>query len=259
MNNETTPATDEQRLSARWRQNAIELREEANRIRRTIKEPTDAEARCNIRAEILDKCGDELDVVCISTSPPAEPTASDKKIINISKIMANHNPTRAEITDCEVLPSANENGSEFKVIYFSNQNELTIRNCTISGKGSDSLLPEVHWLIEAATVMLNRVETYAPRIIGTEAIYKLKSALDEFPQQPPQPAAEENFDGYWNQPSQSPECWLIKNGRVFYVYNDGSTSERQSYEYFIQKVRDGEFVRNTWPIPQPQQGEGNKT
>jgi hypothetical protein len=49
-----------QQLADKWRQRAIDMREEAWRIRRTIKQATGAEERCNVRAEILDKCGDEL-------------------------------------------------------------------------------------------------------------------------------------------------------------------------------------------------------
>jgi hypothetical protein len=44
------------RLVDGWKNKAIELREEAGRIRRTVKEPTGAEERCNVRAEIYGKC-----------------------------------------------------------------------------------------------------------------------------------------------------------------------------------------------------------
>ena len=49
------------RLCAKWRGQATDLREEANRIRRTVKQATGAEERCNVRAEIYDKCADELE------------------------------------------------------------------------------------------------------------------------------------------------------------------------------------------------------
>ena len=48
-------------LCAKWRTKAITLREEANRIRRTIKSVTGAEERCNVKAEIYDKCATELE------------------------------------------------------------------------------------------------------------------------------------------------------------------------------------------------------
>lgn len=47
-------------LAIRWRQQANDSREEAGRIRRTIKAPTDAEERCNVRAEVWDQCANEL-------------------------------------------------------------------------------------------------------------------------------------------------------------------------------------------------------
>ena len=48
-------------LCAKWRAEAVALREEAERIRRTIKSATGAEERCNARAEIYDKCASELE------------------------------------------------------------------------------------------------------------------------------------------------------------------------------------------------------
>lgn len=48
-------------LYEKWRNKAITLREEAGRIRRTIKSETGAEERCNVRAEIYDKCASELE------------------------------------------------------------------------------------------------------------------------------------------------------------------------------------------------------
>lgn len=50
-----------QELATLWRDRAITSREEANRILRTIKHHTDAEDRCNARAEVWDKCADDLD------------------------------------------------------------------------------------------------------------------------------------------------------------------------------------------------------
>lgn len=50
-------------LVRRWRTQAKQSREEAGRIRRTIKEPTDAEERCNVRAEVWDNCADELESI----------------------------------------------------------------------------------------------------------------------------------------------------------------------------------------------------
>ncbi len=43
-----------------WINKAAELREEAGRIRRTVKQGTGAEERCNVRAEIYDKCAEAL-------------------------------------------------------------------------------------------------------------------------------------------------------------------------------------------------------
>lgn len=47
-------------LSDWWKAQANASREEAGRIRRTIKAATDAEERCNVRAEIWDECAKAL-------------------------------------------------------------------------------------------------------------------------------------------------------------------------------------------------------
>jgi hypothetical protein len=47
-------------LTQRWKTAASNSRKEASRIRRTVKQATDAEARCNVRAEVWDRCADEL-------------------------------------------------------------------------------------------------------------------------------------------------------------------------------------------------------
>jgi hypothetical protein len=47
-------------LAAHWKDKATKSREEAGRIRRTIKAPTDAEERCLVRAEVWDKCAEQL-------------------------------------------------------------------------------------------------------------------------------------------------------------------------------------------------------
>ena len=47
-------------LAAEWRKRAYEMREEAGRIRRTVVHATDAEERCYVRAEILDRCAGQL-------------------------------------------------------------------------------------------------------------------------------------------------------------------------------------------------------
>lgn len=47
-------------LVKKLRQRAIESREEAGRIRRTVYEPTEAEVNCNVRAEVWDDVADEL-------------------------------------------------------------------------------------------------------------------------------------------------------------------------------------------------------
>ena len=51
-------------LIGKWRAQAIASREEAGRIRCTIHAPTDAEERCNVSAEVWDKCADELAQCC---------------------------------------------------------------------------------------------------------------------------------------------------------------------------------------------------
>ncbi len=48
-------------LPAKWRRQAKESREEAGRIRRTVKGFTDAEKRCLVRAELWEKCAEELE------------------------------------------------------------------------------------------------------------------------------------------------------------------------------------------------------
>lgn len=71
--------TREQKLAESWKAKAVESREEAGRIRRTIKAATDAEAYCNVRAEVWDKCAEELlalspaSPVPAKAEPPAEP------------------------------------------------------------------------------------------------------------------------------------------------------------------------------------------
>lgn len=49
-----------QQLIQAWRTKAIASREEAGRIRHTIKEATDAEERCNVRSEVWEQCVEEL-------------------------------------------------------------------------------------------------------------------------------------------------------------------------------------------------------
>jgi hypothetical protein len=44
-----------------WRTRATEAREEAMRIRSTINEATDAEMRCNLRAEMWERCANDLE------------------------------------------------------------------------------------------------------------------------------------------------------------------------------------------------------
>jgi len=53
--------TDRQALSVKWRAKSVASREEAGRIRLTVKEETGAEERCNVRAEVWDANADELD------------------------------------------------------------------------------------------------------------------------------------------------------------------------------------------------------
>jgi hypothetical protein len=55
----TVPTSAE--LVQSWRSKATESREEAGRIRRTVKAATDAEERCNVRAEVWDQCANELE------------------------------------------------------------------------------------------------------------------------------------------------------------------------------------------------------
>lgn len=47
-------------LAEEWSNKAIASRDEGVRIRQTIKAATDAEANCNVRAEVWDQCADEL-------------------------------------------------------------------------------------------------------------------------------------------------------------------------------------------------------
>lgn len=48
------------RLVAEWREKAEISKQEAARIRVTIKEPSDAELRCLVRAEMWERCSWEL-------------------------------------------------------------------------------------------------------------------------------------------------------------------------------------------------------
>ena len=50
-------------LAMAWHNKANELVVESNRIRKTIKEPTDAEERCKVRSEVLNACADELSML----------------------------------------------------------------------------------------------------------------------------------------------------------------------------------------------------
>jgi ribosomal protein L25 (general stress protein Ctc) len=50
-------------LISQWRSQAEESREEAGRIRRTVYAATEAEANCNIRAEVWDSCANELESI----------------------------------------------------------------------------------------------------------------------------------------------------------------------------------------------------
>jgi hypothetical protein len=47
-------------LVKRWREKAAKSREESARIRKTIKEVTDADLRCIVRADLWDDCANEL-------------------------------------------------------------------------------------------------------------------------------------------------------------------------------------------------------
>lgn len=49
-----------ERLAEEWRRRATASMEEAGRIRRTVVVATEAEANCMVRAELWDKCADEL-------------------------------------------------------------------------------------------------------------------------------------------------------------------------------------------------------
>ena len=68
-------------LCAKWRSIATELREESNRIRRTVKQSTGAEERCNVRAEIYDKCADELEAA-IRALPQSEIAGAGAAVAN---------------------------------------------------------------------------------------------------------------------------------------------------------------------------------
>ncbi len=48
-----------------WRGRALASREEAIRIRATVHNSTDAEERCNVRAEVWEWCASELEAVLI--------------------------------------------------------------------------------------------------------------------------------------------------------------------------------------------------
>ena len=58
-------------VAGEWREKALLSRQEANRIRATIKDPTDAEERCNVRAEVWMRCCDELQAALARPSPGA--------------------------------------------------------------------------------------------------------------------------------------------------------------------------------------------
>ena len=60
-------------LAVEWRQQATNSRFEAERIRQTIKSPTDAEERCFVRAGVWDKCANQL-LDAIRAHQPAEPS-----------------------------------------------------------------------------------------------------------------------------------------------------------------------------------------
>ena len=47
-------------LADSWRHNAHVLREEAARMRKTIKAPTEAEMNCFVRASMFERCASEL-------------------------------------------------------------------------------------------------------------------------------------------------------------------------------------------------------
>lgn len=48
-------------LAKEWRKKASDSRDEADRIRRTVKQATGAEERCMVRAEIWEQCADALE------------------------------------------------------------------------------------------------------------------------------------------------------------------------------------------------------
>ena len=50
-------------LAKSWRDKAAASREEAKIIRLTVKDATDAESNCNIRAEVWDQCAEELEAI----------------------------------------------------------------------------------------------------------------------------------------------------------------------------------------------------
>ena len=58
------------KLIAKWRNAAIDSREESGRIRRTVHVATEAEANCLIRAEVWDVCADELEAALRPTHTP---------------------------------------------------------------------------------------------------------------------------------------------------------------------------------------------
>lgn len=47
-------------LADAWCGKAVESHEEANRIRRTMRMITDAEERCTVRGDVLNRCAEEL-------------------------------------------------------------------------------------------------------------------------------------------------------------------------------------------------------
>lgn len=49
------------RLIDYWRRKAADSKEEAVRIRNTIKVPSKAEERCDVRAEVWNQCANELE------------------------------------------------------------------------------------------------------------------------------------------------------------------------------------------------------
>ena len=57
-------------LIAKWRNAAIDSREESDRIRRTVHVATYAEANCMVRAEVWCVCADELEAILRPTHTP---------------------------------------------------------------------------------------------------------------------------------------------------------------------------------------------